>query len=188
MTVLTEMGTFDIPYERRMRFIAGKLWSEWAKEFPRIFDEDDQRLAENQARYHCHFYEWQAAILLYEKTGYLSLIEKYHCKNHMQKQDVLKQLVSQKLMPSRLLELLMNRRQFGYHAQPPDLLAYKTDLADWFFCEVKGPKDKLRPEQDRYFQKLAAVSGKPIQLIQLRLIEDESQKVKTMKAKQTYHT
>jgi|SRR5882724_1650877 len=170
MTFLAEIGTFDIPHERRKRFIAGKLWPEWAKEYPRIFDADDQRLAKNQACHYCHFYEWQAAILLYEKKGYLSLIEKYDCKNHKQKQAVLQQLVSQKLMSSSLLELLVNRRQLGYHTQPPDLLAYKTDLADWFFCEVKGPKDKLRPEQNRYFQELAVECGKPIQLIQFRLI------------------
>ena len=175
MTVRPVIGMFDIPHERRERFITGKLWQEWAEEYPRIFDKDDQRLAKSQVRHRCHFYEWQAAILLYEKMGYLSLIEKYFCKNHGRKQGILRQLVSQKFMPSALLELLMNAGRSGYHAQPPDLLVLvyeETDLSDWFFCEVKGPRDKIRAEQDRYFRELEVVSGKPIQLIQFRLVEE----------------
>jgi hypothetical protein len=46
------------------------------------------------------------------------------------------------------------------HVQCPDLLVYKPDFADWFFCEVKGPKDRLREEQIRYFRGLASALAK----------------------------
>ena len=42
---------------------------------------------------------------------------------------------------------------------------YARDLSDWFFCEVKGPRDRLRPEQKRKFEALAAASGKPVRLL-----------------------
>jgi len=53
-------------------------------------------------------------------------------------------------------------------AQCPDLLCFKPDYTDWFFCEVKGPTDKLRDEQREYFSLISSVSKKPIQVIKLR--------------------
>jgi hypothetical protein len=35
------------------------------------------------------------------------------------------------------------------------------DFSDWFFCEVEGPGDRLRPEQERKFAALVTVIGKP---------------------------
>jgi hypothetical protein len=36
------------------------------------------------------------------------------------------------------------------------------DRKDYFFCEVKGPADRNRPEQGRVFQELRQISKKPI--------------------------
>jgi len=46
-------------------------------------------------------------------------------------------------------------------------LVYKPDFSDWFFCEVKGGKDRLREEQKNRFEILSALSGKPIYLIKI---------------------
>jgi hypothetical protein len=46
---------------------------------------------------------------------------------------------------------------------------YAEDLSDWFFCEVKGPSDRLRDEQVRKFARLAEMTSKPVRLIEFRL-------------------
>lgn len=45
--------------------------------------------------------------------------------------------------------------------QCPDLLVYAPDRSDWFFVEVKGPRDRLRPKQRDYFDELTSVTGRP---------------------------
>ena len=52
-------------------------------------------------------------------------------------------------------------------SQCPDLALYLPDFSDWFFCEVKGPTDRLSPAQKRYFSRLEDVSGKPVRSIKL---------------------
>jgi len=42
---------------------------------------------------------------------------------------------------------------------------YTPNHTDWFFCEVKGPNDKLRNEQMDFFSELENIAGKPIFVI-----------------------
>ena len=86
--------------KQRARFIAGELGEHWAKRYPEIFDKDDLRIYRNQCEDGYHFYEWLGAILLYEVTGYLSLVEKYGCKSHPGKD-----LVYKKLAPDTVQEM-----------------------------------------------------------------------------------
>lgn len=51
---------------------------------------------------------------------------------------------------------------------PGGPLATVLDFSDWFFCEVKGPRDRLAPEQKHKFEALATVSGKPVRLLWLK--------------------
>ena len=46
------------------------------------------------------------------------------------------------LLPGAVRDALRDRKQG--RAQAPDLLMYAEDLSDWFFCEAKGPRDRLR--------------------------------------------
>ena len=48
------------------------------------------------------------------------------------------------------------------------MLVYQPDLSDWYFCEVKGPTDRLRPEQEEYFEALSQVSGKEIKILRFQ--------------------
>ena len=73
-----------------IQFQSGGLPREWNRKYPNIFDEDDLRLALSQPKN--HFFEWLGAIVLYQRCGYLSLLEKYQFKNHKHKQTVLAQL------------------------------------------------------------------------------------------------
>jgi hypothetical protein len=165
MTVFTEILEFEVDSKERELFKSGKLWQEWHRRYPEIFDDDDLRLAQNQAHLGYHYCEWQAAIFLYEKTGYRSLVEKYHFRRHKNKQNILRKLVS----PELLLFIADKRYpEFG-RVQVPDLLVYKPNYSDWFFCEVKGPNDRVRKVQERYFEQLARVSKKPIWLVRLKL-------------------
>ena len=144
------------------KFKTEGLYEEWFKRFPVLFDEDDIRVARTQAKLGLHYFEWLSALTVYQCLGYLSLIESYEFKVQKRKQKIIHDL-----LPPEVLEIV----QMPYDqrkAQCPDLLCFKPDYSDWFFCEVKGPTDKLRDEQREYFSKIASVSNKPTQVIKLR--------------------
>jgi hypothetical protein len=142
---------------QRMQFQSGELPRKWYKEYPSIFDEDDLRLAFSRPTY--HFFEWLGAICLYQRSGYLSLIEQYQFKNHKHKQAILSRLNFPGLKKAMEYQLRINK------TQAPDLLVYKPDYSDWFFCEVKGRDDPLSQQQRNHFTVLSEISGKPIYLI-----------------------
>ena len=139
-----------------MRLIAGELVRIWAKQYPRIFDKDDIRITKKQRNY--HFFEWLAAVIIYNSTGYLSLIEKYKLQSQERKQKILRKLMTNE----QITQIYVH----GVHC--PDLLVYSPDYRDWFFCEVKGSSDKLRKEQIRYFEKLRKFTGKRTSLIEFK--------------------
>ena len=146
--------------------MSGELWRQWAKEYPQIFDEQDIQIAEKGAgpEMRFHFFEWLAAVLIFHSYGYSSLIEQYEFKKaHKRKQDALKHL-----LPCEVFRFVTDRKErferFG-GAQCPDLLSYSPDYSDWFFCEVKGPGDKLQESPSRLFDELARISGKPIRMM-----------------------
>lgn len=163
MAAIVDIGSIEILRSQRDLWRgSGDLAGEWARRFPELFDEDDVRLVKSQGRYSWHFVEWLAAILLYHTTGYLSLVSKYEFANHRRKQEIV-----EKVLPAGVLLILRDRTEHG-HAQGPDLLVYARDFSDWFFCEVKGPRDRLQPEQERRFEALATASRKPVRLLQFR--------------------
>lgn len=47
----------------------------------------------------------------------------------------------------------------------PDLFVYVADFSDWFFCEIKGGRDFLRPHQVMRFEELEKMSGKPVAIL-----------------------
>ncbi len=159
---ITDIGSVEIHRSQRVLWKSGSLAAEWARRFPELFDEEDRRLAGTQGPLGYHFYEWLAAIVLHHATGYLSLVSKYEFAKHRRKQEIIKQL-----LPADILPILRDRTEHG-RAQPPDLLMYAPDFSDWFFCEVKGPGDRLRPEQLTKFEALAKLGGKPVRLLQLK--------------------
>lgn len=160
MEAITQLGTVDVVRSQVERWRSGHLAQGWKARFPDLFDEDDLRVATTQPG--SHFYEWLGAIVLHHTTGYRSLVEKYEFATHPRKQ----QIVSQ-LMPSEVRDALRDR--IHGRAQAPDLLMYAEDLSDWFFCEVKGPRDRLRDEQIRKFGRLADMTSRPIRLLEFRL-------------------
>jgi hypothetical protein len=147
--------TLEFDREERECFRSGQLREEWAQRYRQLFDADDLRIARTQPDY--HFFEWLAAVHFLESRGYLSLVEQYQFPSHQRKR-----LVLSRLVPPELVESIEHSS-----IQPPDLLVYAPDYSDWFFCEVKGPNDKITPRQETFFLQLEARSGKQICLLRL---------------------
>jgi hypothetical protein len=162
VAAITDIGTIEIARSQREVWKTGRLSAEWAERYPDLFDELDLQLVKSQGHLGHHFIEWLGAILIYHTTGYLSLVQKYEFAKHRRKQ-----LIAAKMLPPNVLAILPDRIEHG-RAQAPDLLAYSPDFSDWFFCEVKGPGDRLRPEQQRKFEALASASEKPVRLLHFR--------------------
>ena len=160
-----ELGTFEYHPSQWNRFVSGELWREWAEKHADIFDQRDIQIAATQAgpSMRLHFHEWLAAVLLYHSYGYLSLVEQYEFKIQERKQQVIK-----RLLPSEVYNLVTDHSLSFGKVQCPDLLVYSQDLSDWFFCEVKGPRDRLRESQTRFFEELARVSNKEIRVVRFR--------------------
>lgn len=154
-------GCFEYSETQRELFKAGILWKRWIRDYPDLFDKDDERLVESQAAYNYHFYEWLAAVLLYNLTGYLSLVEKYQFQNHLVKRNKL-----EKLLPGELLKTVYDSKRRG--AQFPDILAYRDDYSDWFFCEVKGPNDFIRKGQVDLFGQIERLTRKEVRIIRFK--------------------
>ena len=160
MEAITRIATVEVVRSQRARWQSAHLAQEWRTKFPDLFDDDDLRLANSQPDF--HFYEWLGAIVLYHTTGYLSLVEKYEFATHPRKQEIVAQL-----LPGPVRDALRDRSQAS--AQGPDLLMYADDLSDWFFCEVLGPRNRLRDEQIRKFGLLAEMASKPVRLLEFSL-------------------
>ena len=137
---------------QRELFRSGVLIDIWASRYPQLFDDKDIVIARKQNAY--HFFEWLAAVLLYESTGYLSLVEKYELNAHTRKVETLK-----KAVPSSVYDFVKNRKGI------PDLFVYAPNFSDWFFCEVKGLGDVPSPEQIKCIQQLEELSGKQVRVI-----------------------
>jgi hypothetical protein len=148
--------TFTYHPNQRLRFRDGNLLHEWSERYRQLFDEDDLRLARSQ-RY-THFFEWLAAVLLYEATGFLSLLEKYETACHPRKVAVFR-----KTVPQPVFDYVMANR-----AGIPDLFVYAPDRSNWFFCEVKGASDRLADRQRLRANELRAITGKEVALLWLK--------------------
>ena len=165
MSAIVE-NTFFYSKRQRDQFKKRELFKEWYKQYPQIFDEDDFRISVKQPNR--HFFEWLSAVLIFQSTGYLSLIEKYQFKIQMRKYGILKDLAASGQISADVYDLIINRKQYGFgNIQCPDLFVYLPDGSDWYFCEAKGA-EITTPSQMKYFEKLSKVSGKNIQLMKFR--------------------
>jgi hypothetical protein len=138
-------------FDRRVWRLGG-LHEKLALKYPMLIDADDLRLARNQFPSGSHFTEWMAAIELYKRYGYKSLIEKYEFSGHPKKAEVLKKLG-------------VEIKRFK-HCQYPDLLVYDA-AGNWEFVEIKSRKDSLSSNQLAYFPRIERLFGKSIKILKL---------------------
>lgn len=152
----------EFPYNsiEKKIFASGELRDEWFKKYPMLFDDDDYKIATNQPGY--HFFEWLGAIKIYEDMGWISLVEKYQFKNHPRQREIFKSLVSDEIFQIITTSRISNN-------QGPDLFVFSPQKNDWFFCEVKGGKDRVSKSQEEMFKKIKEVSQKPVYLLKFKL-------------------
>jgi hypothetical protein len=153
---MIQYGEFAYDPASRASFREGTLREQWFKQYPMLFKEADIKLAVAQPQY--HFIEWLGAIRIFEDLKYLCLVEKYQFKKHIVPRELFKQIV-----PANVYELVVSR-ELG-KGQAPDLFAYSLDQKDWFFCEVKGNKDRISQTQEKYFTRLEQKSGKEVRIL-----------------------
>lgn len=157
-----DLGTIQADPAELERWKSGELPREWAAQWPELFDADDLRLARNHRGSWGHYFEWLGAIHLHQETGYHALVEKYEFRNHARKLAIV-----ERLLPADVLDVVRDQAGYG-SAQAPDLLLYSGDLSDFFFCEVKGPRDSLSPAQRSKFTELARRTNNPVRLLAVR--------------------
>jgi len=136
--------SFSYHPNQHQRFRDGSLVEEWLARYPMLFDGDDQNVLTTAHQRKYHFLEWLSAILIFESTGYLCLVEKYTAKSHPAKRKKL-----QSVLPEKLFEWLCLNG-----SGQPDLFAYQPATGDWFFCEVKGKTDRIRENQRKWVKSL----------------------------------
>lgn len=115
--------------------------------YPEIIDDDDLRVVQPERQRNYHFFEWLSAIKLFEKTGYLSLLETYLAKNHPRKRAIVQNIVSDRVFA------WMDNHQPGH----PDLFVYCLKSLNWYFCEVKGLTDRVRENQREWLTDFSVV-------------------------------
>jgi VRR-NUC domain len=157
---LLELPTQWIAESQRESFRAGDLRERWATMFtPTLFDEHDLKAARNQTNH--HFYEWMAAVILYEAMGYRSIYMKGKLKGNRRKREI---FVSRAGRCDGLVEMIDSQTR-----QPPDLFLFRdADPDDWTLCEVKGPNDRLQDYQPPFYERISERSNRAVYVLNLR--------------------
>jgi hypothetical protein len=154
-----EIGCLEFHPNQRQRFGDGDLRRQRFEQFPQLFDHEDFTRASNRTRPY-FFYEWLAAIVLHQSTGFLALVTRYQT-------DARKRALLPDILPPDVLSVLGDRTRWG-KTQGPDLLMYAPDYSDWFFCECKGPGDNVSDRQLGNFDDLVVAAQKPIRMLRFQ--------------------
>lgn len=162
---MVDLGEFKFLAAQKKSWKRGPLREHWAMAYPHLFDADDIRQSRTQGPKGYHFIEWLGAITLHHLTGYHALVSKYEFANHARKKEVIRTLLSPEAVA------FMRARTARRITQCPDLLMYAPDFSDCFFCEVKGPGDRLRPSQQSFFKELNWLTGKTVYVLRFRQVE-----------------
>lgn len=142
-----------------------RLWptplaSQWRKQYPNIFDDDDLRITRRGRQRKLHFCEWFAAIHLFHRDGAQSLVQKYvYERAHPTKYAKFLRLLGSERLD--VLDAICER----LHVQPPDLFVYQPDAPRFGFAEVKGPGDKLSGGQIQSHRQIAHEMRLPVEII-----------------------
>ena len=162
-------GTFDgsLNCPRSLRAMwPDPLAGQWMEKYPQLFDADDYRCTRRQPTK--HFWEWNGAIHIFKREGAYSLIEKYDCgpDYHPVKVERLASILSDDQVA------FVKSIYSDYHTQVPDLFCYAPETGRFWFVEVKGPTDSLRPNQVEGHKAIERELGVPVEILEFDLIDD----------------
>ena len=158
-----EHSVVHVPRSLRERW-PDPLAAEWLEKYPQVFDADDYRCTRKQ--HHKHFWEWCAAVHVFERDGACSLVEKYDCQNHPVKRERLAAVLSASQIA------FVDSVYYDHRTQVPDLFCYVPETGRFWFAEVKGPDDVLRANQAAGHEAIRHELGVPVEVIQLGLVDD----------------
>ena len=176
MELITDIG--PVPFKESQRDlwkerILGRQWMErYEDELPLYFNaahrwmvEEDDTVLEGFG-----FFETLGALVLYLTTGYLPLNSTANFKFPVDEENA----VVERLMDPELLRLIRDQSTEMGQTQAPDNLMYAPDFKDWFFCDAKGPTDRLDPrtKAKAKFEAIARASGKPVRLLHFKQLPD----------------
>jgi len=144
----------------RDNFKEGNLRDLWIRQYRNIlFDDADYETSKNQNDY--HFFEWYAAITIYEKTGWKCLVEKYQFKNHPKQREIFRRIVPQEIFA-------LGERGLHQGPQMPDLFAFSPDEKEYRFYEIKGNRDTISGTQRKLFDEIMEISGKKVIVVRFK--------------------
>jgi hypothetical protein len=136
----------------RVQFKSGELPKLWQMQYPQLFNKKDLSLTRAGSNY--SFFEWMGAILLYHATGYLSY-HKWDCENHPEKHALF----------CRLVDPRFKRKTKQDSRGSPDLFVVAPDHSEYFFCEAKGPGDKIGPRQRTFARYILRRTGRKVTVL-----------------------
>ena len=175
MELITHLG--PVPFKESQRDLwkartLGRQWMErYENELPLYFNAERRRMVEEDRTVleGFGFFETLGALVLYHATGYLPLSSTPNFKFTVDEENA----VVEGLMDPDLLRLIRDQESFGL-TQAPDNLMYAPGLSDWFFCDAKGPTDRLDPRTNakEKFEAIARASGKPVRLLHFKRLPD----------------
>lgn len=155
------IGTLELSKHQQTLWRKGSLHRDWARRYPELFDEQDIGiLTRTERQRQHHFAEWLAAIFLFHSTGFHALVEKYQFGNHPRKVEVVRRLGAKARRALDAIPVAAKRR-----IQGPDLLMFAPDYSSFFFCEVKGPGDSLKPAQRAMIERVESATKQEVRLM-----------------------
>lgn len=104
--------------------------------------------AHTRRQAHKHFWEWYAAVQIFEREGACSLVAKCDCANHPVKTERLAGVLSERQVA------FVKSIYCGYHTQIPDLFCYVPGAGRFWFAEAKArptASDRIRSPATRRF-------------------------------------
>ena len=147
------------------------LADQWRSLYPTIFSARDLEMAHNQPRN--HFFEWLAAVHLFQCDRSLALVEKYqYPRAHPEKHA----LYTAAFTNDERRELEAIQKEFQ-NKQLPDLLVLRPPNSQPYFVEVKGHdpitghQDKLSADQTGCFKAIRDRIGVRVVLLNVMLVD-----------------
>jgi hypothetical protein len=152
-----------------------ELVNQWRRQYPGLFDDEDVDHIVNQTPDGYHLAEWFSAILLFQRDGVRSLIEKYdtyenHALGHIRRKHPRKVAEYERVVPE-IHRQVHHEICSRFNVQLPDLLVLPAD-GSYSFAEVKGPNDGSENDPDQVAMRTAiwAELAVPVEMILVKLL------------------
>lgn len=144
-------------------FRQGELVPQWRKEFPQLFDEDDEAyIIQANAYSEKNFVDWLAAITHFQETKNHALLRGYLVRSQTTKQHKISEAL--KIMKHQVLIDLA--KKYSSKAFPSHFVINPENQA-WYFLNVLTQGQEMNPEQKILFPILESELNSTIKSIMM---------------------